>query len=264
MLTVAAAFLLIAAGCQSTAPTPRPQVAPVNTAPTLSPTKQIEQIEQVDGIGREGFSFVFHVVERGQTLWRIAKSYELTVEELAKANGISDATRIEVGQRLVIPGVGSARPICSDPICTVENSASSLEKSVVDPSPASEGGEWSWPVLGGRISSLFGAKRGRSSHHGVDILVPRGSAIHASREGIVRFAGKRRGYGLLIVIDHADGFSSYYAHNSRNRVRTGASVRSGQVIGLSGASGNATAPHVHFELRQNGKPLDPLQFLTRD
>ncbi|MDH3283194.1 MAG: LysM peptidoglycan-binding domain-containing M23 family metallopeptidase [Acidobacteriota bacterium] len=191
----------------------------------------------------EPASPVVHVVRKGETLWRIARSYDLPLAELAAANGIDDPTRIRSGQRLVIPG--AVRPVSALPAA---------------PPLASSAASWSWPVVG-PISSRFGARRPGSSHKGIDILVPGGTPVLAARDGRVIFSGRRGAYGYLVVVQHDDGFASWYAHNSANLVQDGVRVRRGDVIARSGASGNATAPHVHFELHRSKRPLDPLVFL---
>lgn len=122
-----------------------------------------------------------------------------------------------------------------------------------------------WPV-DGTISSPFGF-RVRSGavlptvHHGVDIPLPTGTQVRAVLPGRVRFAGTMRGYGQVIWLEHRGGALSVYAHLSEISVRTGDPVGRRQVIGRSGATGNVTAPHLHFELWKGGRPVDPVQAL---
>jgi murein DD-endopeptidase MepM/ murein hydrolase activator NlpD len=102
-----------------------------------------------------------------------------------------------------------------------------------------------------------------SVHHGVDLGAPHGSPVRAAMSGRVRFAGEMRGYGQVIWLDHRGQILTVYAHLSAIHVRTGESIRRGQEIGLVGASGNASGPHLHFEVWKGGRPVDPVQALGR-
>lgn len=116
-----------------------------------------------------------------------------------------------------------------------------------------------WPTSGGTISSGFGPRGGRQ-HTGIDIPRPYGTPIYAAADGAVVQVntGYGGGYGNYIVIYHGGGISTLYAHNSRNAVSVGQKVRAGQIIGYVGSTGNSTGPHLHFEVRVNGSPVNPL------
>ena len=116
-----------------------------------------------------------------------------------------------------------------------------------------------WPV-NGSVSSGFGQRWGRL-HAGVDIPVPVGTPVRAAQSGRVIIAGGMGGYGLYICIAHGGALSTCYAHNSSLGVSQGQSVKQGQVIAQSGNTGNSTGPHVHFEVRVNGTPVDPMGYL---
>ena len=98
-------------------------------------------------------------------------------------------------------------------------------------------------------------------HEGIDIAVPTGTPVQAAQSGRIIFAGWMGGYGNLVVIDHGGGLSTAYGHNSSIAVGNGQSVSQGQVIAYAGSTGNSTGPHVHFEVRVNGAPVDPLGYL---
>ncbi len=122
------------------------------------------------------------------------------------------------------------------------------------------------PVLQGYISSKYGRrpdpKTGRSAiHHGIDFAKPKGSPIIAVASGIVTRSGKASGYGNLIEIRHPDGYSTRYGHNQKNLVKVGDLVHKNQVIGYVGSTGRSTGPHVHFEVRKEGKPVNPARYL---
>jgi murein DD-endopeptidase MepM/ murein hydrolase activator NlpD len=116
-----------------------------------------------------------------------------------------------------------------------------------------------WPV-NGPVTSGFGMRWGRM-HTGIDIAVPTGTPVHASASGTVVYAGWMSGYGYLVAIDHGNGLATAYAHNSSLLVAVGQHVAQGDTISLSGSTGHSTGPHVHFEVRVNGVPVDPLLYL---
>lgn len=121
-------------------------------------------------------------------------------------------------------------------------------------------GEFTEPTRG-YLTSRFGARWG-STHRGIDIGVSKGTANKAADGGKVIFSGWKGNYGNLVIIDHENGYQTYYAHNSVLKVKKGQRVYRGQVIALSGATGRVTGPHLHFEVRKNGKPVNPLSFVT--
>ena len=121
------------------------------------------------------------------------------------------------------------------------------------------GHRFAWPVQG-RLSSRYG-RRGRRLHHGIDIAASKGTPIVASEAGRVVFSGRNGSYGHVVVLEHAGRFRTLYAHNKKNAVRAGERVEQGATIAYVGASGNATGPHVHFEIRDGAAPRDPLLYL---
>jgi murein DD-endopeptidase MepM/ murein hydrolase activator NlpD len=116
-----------------------------------------------------------------------------------------------------------------------------------------------WPVHG-PVTSGFGWRWGRM-HEGIDIAVASGTPVVAAASGTVIHAGWLGGYGNLVVVDHGNGLSTAYAHNSSLAVGVGAAVGQGQTVAYSGSTGNSTGPHVHFEVRVNGGAVDPLGYL---
>ncbi len=116
-----------------------------------------------------------------------------------------------------------------------------------------------WPV-NGPVVSPFGMRWGRL-HAGIDIAVPNGTPIHAAKSGRVVLAAPYGGYGNYTCVDHGGGVSSCYAHQTSFAVSTGQSVSQGQVIGYTGCTGSCLGPHLHFEIRINGTPVDPLGYL---
>jgi murein DD-endopeptidase MepM/ murein hydrolase activator NlpD len=125
-----------------------------------------------------------------------------------------------------------------------------------------------WPV-DGRLMGGFGPRsdpfsgEGTEIHTGVDISAPTGTPIHVTADGIVGFADMESGYGRVVKIDHGGGIETWYAHLSKFYVHTGQEVRRGELVGLVGTSGRVTAPHLHYEVRVNGRPMNPYQYLAK-
>lgn len=183
---------------------------------------------------------VYHQVRDGETVFRIAKAYNIDMDQIVKVNRISDADRIDVGQRLFIPGVRLSRTI----------------------TPEMKGYEnFIWPVKG-EVIFVYGAKKGRITNKGIDIQAKEGETVVAARSGWVKFCGDRvKGYGGLIIIDHGDGYQTTYAYNSVNLVRQGEYVSKDSPIAKVGSTGRAKGPSLHFEIRKDHKPCNPFHYL---
>ncbi|MEO8635086.1 MAG: M23 family metallopeptidase [Gemmatimonadales bacterium] len=124
-----------------------------------------------------------------------------------------------------------------------------------------------WPleeagfVTRGQTSSVAGEDRGGEAHPGIDIALPIGTAVRAAGGGKVLEASEQAEYGRYVLVEHPDGFQTVYGHLSRIAVAPGSIVEAGQVVGLTGNTGNSSAPHLHFEIRQNGTSIDPRTLL---
>nr|MDQ3612450.1 M23 family metallopeptidase [Actinomycetota bacterium] len=114
----------------------------------------------------------------------------------------------------------------------------------------------------GKLTSGYGRRWGRL-HAGIDLAAGSGAPIRAAAAGTVRSAGTEGGYGRSVRIVHSDGTETLYAHNSSLLVGTGEKVKAGQQIAREGSSGNSTGPHLHFEVRINGVPVDPAAWLRK-
>ena len=187
-----------------------------------------------------------HVVRRGENLYRIGKRYGVPAEVIQEVNDIRDVTAMRVGQRLWIPPAGSTRP------------SGSLRKRVRADARGESGVAFRWPVRG-KLSSRYGSRRGR--HDGIDIAAPKGTRVVAAESGKVIFAGRMRDYGKMVVVKHAGSYRSVYAHVRRFHVRKGSFVESGERIAEVGTTGNASGPHLHFEIRERDRPRDPMLYL---
>lgn len=122
-----------------------------------------------------------------------------------------------------------------------------------------------YPVMGPRLSSGFGLrihpiKRYSRQHKGIDLAAPLESPIRAVASGTVVFADPYAGYGNLVVVRHARGMTTHYGHCHELRVQPGQRVKAGEIIATVGNTGHSTGPHLHFEIRMNGAPIDPESF----
>ncbi len=206
-------------------------------------------------IKKNGEKGVYHRIEPGQTIWRISRAYGVEIDALAKVNQLDESLDIRADSYLFIPD--AERTINIPPYAVPDPGAGSSQHTLPD---ASAEIRFFWP-LQGKVSSSFGRRNGRP-HEGIDITAPLGTDIKAAADGVVVSSGwSGRDYGKTVVITHKDGFETLYGHNSHNLVSEGARVTAGQVIGRVGRTGNATGNHVHFEIRKNGAPVNPLFFL---
>jgi len=198
----------------------------------------------------------YHVVRSGENLFRIGKAYDVPFEELARLNGMRDASQIRVGQRIFIPGAARQLPV---------EIITPAETHIV----ARDAPESKEPVglalllpVNGTINSGFG-QRGASFHDGIDIAAPEGTAIRAVEQGEVIYSDQLRGYGNIVIIRHEGGIVSVYAHNQTNLVREGQRVARGEEIAKVGSTGRVTGPHLHFEIRKNNTAQDPMRYLPQ-
>ncbi|HNX23046.1 MAG TPA: LysM peptidoglycan-binding domain-containing M23 family metallopeptidase [Spirochaetota bacterium] len=125
------------------------------------------------------------------------------------------------------------------------------------------------PLQYGKATSGFGTRRNPFNdrrmefHKGIDLGCHSGTKVHAARSGEVVFSGYEEGYGNLVIVEHEFGYRSYYGHLSKRLVKAGQKVKPGEIIALSGNTGRSTGPHLHFEIRKNGRALNPLTFLKK-
>ncbi len=195
-----------------------------------------------------------HRVERGESLYRIGKAYGVSPEEIARANGLRDTTRIEVGQLIVVPRARRALPVG---VITPESARGDRPLPPELPRGAAP---FVWPLETGVVTSTFGP-RGATHHDGIDISAREGAPVRAARAGRVLYSDHLRGYGNLVIVAHDEGYATVYAHNRENRVRAGTDVRQGEVIAVVGVSGKTSGPNLHFEVRKDNVARNPLFYL---
>lgn len=198
---------------------------------------------------------VYHKVGRNETFWRICKTYGADMQEVAEMNNIKDPASIKAGQMLFIPGASRVKKV--KPYVPPKPGAKEEKEEV---KIVIEKGRFAWPVRG-EIISQFGPRNG-INHGGIDIKAKEGTPVLASDAGeVVYEQSAMRGYGRIIILKHRGDFFTVYAHNSQNHVKLGDKVGKGAKIASVGSSGNATTPHLHFEVRHGRSVRNPLFFL---
>jgi murein DD-endopeptidase MepM/ murein hydrolase activator NlpD len=227
-----------------------------------------------------------HVVAPGETLNSIARLYGKPVLVLAKTNNIPPDAMVKVGDRIVIPDMREAArpapvaPRAEAPVAARSGPSIAFAESphsarlaaptapavednpVKTAEPAGELPGFRWPVRG-RIIAAFGPKPNGLQNDGINLAVPEGTPIKAAQDGVVAYAGNElKGYGNLVLVRHANGFVTAYAHASDILVKRGETVKRGDVIAHSGQTGNVASPQLHFEIRKGATPVDPAQYLS--
>lgn len=237
-----------------------------------------------------------HVVQPGESLIGIGRRYGLSLAEIARLNHMQPYTKVNVGDRIKVPGraeqhvaarqpapqpeprhaehprvaqaappienVGTvptenARVATPEPAAAPENPVKKAEQVAAAKVP-----QFRWPVTG-HIIEAFGPRPNGTTNDGINLAVPVGTPIKAAEDGVVAYAGNElKGYGNLVLIRHADNFVSAYANASEILVKRGDSVKRGQVIARAGQTGNVTSPQLHFEIRKGSTPVDPRKYLA--
>ena len=200
----------------------------------------------------------YYIVQKGDTLFAIAWRYRLNAKRIARWNNLKDPYVIKPGQRLRLAYSGSNKAKTE----TAKTSKSSSRKQQATQAKkklavVKAPGSWSWP-LKGQLISQYSADR-----NGIDIAANKGTAVKAAASGRIVYAGNGiRGYGNLLIIKHNATYFSAYAHNRKLMVVEGDDVKRGQKIAEVGSTGT-NRNKLHFEIRKNGDPVDPLRYLPR-
>ncbi len=238
---------------------------------------------------------IIHPLQRGETLYSLARAFGVPLADVMRVNGIDNPSAIRAGTPIFIPfsapapharparlaqrsaagrnagGAPNEASIAALPMPAPHMPAQPMPgadrpmpgdrpPSQVAPGGASDLIRIDWP-LQGPINSGFGRRGSRSFHEGIDIDGNRGDPIRAAAGGVVLHAGHGGRYGRYLVIDHGDGVITLYAHADRLLVHEGDNIERGDLIAEVGRTGNARGTHLHFEVRRNGHPVDPLPLL---
>src|SRR4051812_7351750 len=231
-----------------------------------------------------------HVVAPGETLMALSRKYQKPLSEIAKANNIAPGTMVKVGDRITIPGVrhaagpkppmpvaqvqaqtqpkpAPATKMASAPAATNAPVVNVVPPAAHNPEPpkttATTPPSFRWPV-NGRVITAFGPRPSGEQNDGINVSVPEGTPIKAAEDGVIAYAGNElKTYGNLVLVRHANGYVTAYAHASEIMVKRDDTVKRGQIIAKSGQTGTVNAPQVHFEIRKGSTPVDPAPFLNK-
>ncbi len=180
-----------------------------------------------------------------------------TEVKVEKVSELGEMTSIERADNILKDIVDRNKPVTT-PKATVNNKTYVQTAASIGPSSVAATGSGVWPTVNRRVNCAF---MGYAGHTGIDLGGAIGTAIYAYRSGTVTFAGWGSGYGLHVKINHGDGMTTYYAHCSKLLVKVGQQVSEGQKIAEIGMTGYTTGPHVHFEVRLNGVPVNPYPYI---
>jgi murein DD-endopeptidase MepM/ murein hydrolase activator NlpD len=233
-----------------------------------------------------------HVVGHGDTLLSIARRNHVSLPDLARANNLNPSSKLSLGEKIVVPAsrvaaaTPAATPVAVQPLAAApvpqvtkfaaaetpqkarlaQATPNAEEPAVESPVKAAESTgavpTFRWPVRG-KVITAYGAKANGKANDGINLAVPEGTPVKAADDGVVAYSGNElKGYGNLVLIRHANGYVTAYAHASELMVKRGDTIKRGQVIAKSGQSGEVQSPQLHFEIRKGSSPVDPLQFLN--
>ena len=211
---------------------------------------------------------VYHTVQKGQTLYFIARAYDVETNLLKQINGIYNPSKLQVGTRLWIPGARQVLNVDAsiDKQVLTKNKKKINKKLNKKQKPKKDiksiKGFFVWPVKG-QLTSRFGNRSGRH-HDGIDIAARKGTPVIAAAAGKVMFSGwGPAGYGLMLIIKHKNNLTTVYAHNAHIHVHKNQMVKQGQRIASVGSTGRSTGPHLHFEVRNDSNPMNPINYLSK-
>lgn len=188
----------------------------------------------------------YYLVKPDESMNSIALALNVPYELLRRSNPWLIPERIKPNMKLLLPSEASVRKYLAAQQ-RAQQQMINLNGHI-------------WPLRKISVSSHFGPRNGRQ-HKGIDLRASRGTPIHATADGEVIFSGTKGAYGKLVVIDHGQGIHTAYAHNASNSVSKGQRVTQGEVIAKVGRTGKATGNHVHYEIRRNGKAVNPSKHL---
>jgi murein DD-endopeptidase MepM/ murein hydrolase activator NlpD len=203
----------------------------------------------------------WHTVNSGDTADSVAKKYNVHADILVELNDIPPTGTIQNRDKIFIPKKHGTPPGTGKKPPAVKSAVTVSSGTIIQGYCGTEGRPcFAWPIKG-EFSKKFGPD-GDNHNDGIDITAPEGTPVTAAEKGVVIYSGNAiKGYGNLILIKHSNGIISVYAHSSKNIVKEGQQVKRGQKIAKAGKTGAASQPGLHFEIRVNEQPRDPMGYL---
>lgn len=223
-----------------------------------------------------------HIVQKGDTIYSISRRYNVDMSVLTRTNNLYAPYSIYLGQILKLPGsvveptehwislkkqptqTAARNTAKSAPKQTKTGRKSTRKTAVRLPTPPDRAkAKFAWPV-NGTVMNKFGSAGGGRHNDGINIKVAEGTFVRAAENGVVAYAGNElKGFGNLLLVKHADGWITAYAHNKEFLVKRGDTVKRGQPMAKVGKTGNAKEPQLHFEIRRGTKAVDPMTYLEK-
>ncbi len=201
-----------------------------------------------------------HRVEAGDTVYGVARRYGIEPSQIVSLNRIAAPYALAPGQSLVLPAAPSPGTVPSTRAAATPHLATPALATIPAPPPRA-GVKFLWPVQGNTIAG-YGRKENGLHNDGINIAAPRGASVRAAENGVVAYVGNElRGFGNLILVKHAGGWVTAYAHNQDLLVQRGQVVTRGQPIARIGSSGNVATPQLHFEIRKGTSSVNPTHYL---
>ena len=197
---------------------------------------------------------IYHTINRGETLWRIAKTYDIDLQLLAELNDIEDPAQIKAGEKLFILGATEQKQVA------VKNIAANITPPLAPaPEIITDKSAFIWPVEG-KVISNYGVRNGLR-YEGIEIAAVEGTTVRAANNGKVVYDGKLKGYGNIIILKHKGDFKTVYAYNRVNLVTLERDVSKGEAIATVGKSGGSSRSSLHFQVWKGDTSRNPLFFL---
>lgn len=201
---------------------------------------------------------VLHTVKSGDTLSGIAQKYDVLSKDITEFNRLESGDKLSIGDKLVIPDgyIEPTPPPSRSVIARQPEEGTAADDGPTPPPSGDTGVGMVWPTTTRHISQYF-----RWGHTGIDVDNRAKPPVYAAAAGTIEFAGWLGGYGNLIIVNHGNGLQTYYAHLEKFYASKGQAVAKGAAIAKMGSTGRSTGPHVHFEVRRYGRPINPLGML---
>lgn len=205
-----------------------------------------------------------HTVQKGESYASIARLYDLSITELVRQNNATSPFLLHEGDQVYLSRSRAPKATTSsNKLAYSKQRVEAVKKSANMPKPPKRSSSkgFQWPVQG-RLLSSYGAKKGGLFNDGINIGAPKGSVVRSAENGVVVYSGSElKGFGNLVLVKHDGGYVTAYAHLGKSLVKKGMVISKGEGLGTVGSTGSVSTPQLHFEIRKNGKAINPKGYL---